>query len=384
MAAFLLSRNTGAPSEISTSTVGSLFPFESGGTGTGTRVGTTSQTGVSGAGTTASLPLLRQITSVPVAGAVSFTRNGGTYIRYVEKSTGNVYETNAASFGNNRLTNTTIPRVAKALWNRDGSQVVIQYLDDNTGIIKNFGAKINEAKNALEGAFLRDAIGEIAVAPDTDRIFYTIPFSADTIGTAANFDGTKTTNLFTSPFSEWLVSWPQAKIIAFTTKPSFAAAGYLYFLNTQTEAFDNILGGVSGLTALVSPDGKSVVYSESVQNSFILNLFTVSDRASSRLPVSTLPEKCVWTNDSVTLYCAASSAITPGGYPDVWYQGLVSFSDNIWKMNTKTGFVDLVIVAEDSAREPIDVIEPMLSQDGGYLIFINKKDQSLWSLRLAS
>src|SRR3989344_1693093 len=184
VAAFLLSRNTGAPSEISTSTVGSLFPFESGGTGTGTRVGTTSQTGVSGAGTTASLPLLRQITSVPVAGAVSFTRNGGTYIRYVEKSTGNVYETNAASFGNNRLTNTTIPRVAKALWNRDGSQVVIQYLDDNTGIIKNFGAKINEAKNALDGTFLRDAIGEIAVAPDTDRIFYTTLFSADTIGTA--------------------------------------------------------------------------------------------------------------------------------------------------------------------------------------------------------
>lgn len=382
-AAFFLSRNAGTPSGVATSTGGSLFPVETGGSRPGgAGMGTTSQTGAGAGGIAAPLPILRQITSVPVAGAIPIARDGKTYIRYVEKSTGNVYETEAASFGNNRLTNTTIPRVARALWGKSGSQVLIEYLDENTGGIKNFGAKINEEKKALEGTFLRDAISEIAVAPDTDRIFYTVPFSADTIGSAANFDGTKTTNLFTSPFSEWLVSWPYSKIIAFTTKPSFAAAGYLYFLNTQTEAFDKIMGGVAGLSALVSPDGKYVVYSESFQNSFTLNLFTVSDKTSSRLPVSTLPEKCVWGNDAVTLYCAAPSVIPPGGYPDVWYQGLVSFSDTIWKMNTKTGFVDLVIAAEDSAREPIDVVQPMLSPDGGYLIFINKKDQSLWSLKL--
>lgn len=383
-AAFFLSRNAGAPSGIATSTGGSLFPVESGGRLGGVGMGTTSQTGVGAGGIAAPLPALRQITSVPVAGAIPFARNGKTYVRYVEKSTGNVYETDAASFGNNRLTNTTIPRVARALWGKSGSQVIIEYLDENTAKIKNFGAKINEEKKTLEGAFLRDAISEMAVAPDTDRIFYTVPFGADTIGSVANFDGTKTTNLLTSPFSEWLVSWPYSKIIAFATKPSFAAVGYLYFLNTQTDAFDKIVGGVSGLSALVSPDGKYIAYSESVENSFTLNLFAVSDKTSSRLPVSTLSEKCVWANDAITLYCAAPSVIPPGGYPDVWYQGLVSFSDTIWKMNTKTGFVDLVIAAEDSAREPIDVIQPTLSPDGGYLIFINKKDQSLWSLKLAS
>ncbi|MBI2045997.1 MAG: hypothetical protein HYT28_01065 [Parcubacteria group bacterium] len=387
VAAFLLSRGKSVvPGEGGEGFFGDFFPTEGGGgqaPGAGTGIGTTSKQGISGKEASALLPALRQITTAPIAGAVAFSRNGKTYIRYIEKRTGNVYEADTASYGNNRITNTTIPGVAEAFWNHDGSQMVIRYIDKDTGAIKNFGAKINELKNTLEGAFLPDSIREIAVSPDADKIFYTLPFQTDTAGASANFDGTKTLNIFNSPFSEWRVSWPLSKTIALATKSSFAASGYLYFLNTQTEALNSVLSGVRGLLALPSPDGKYVLYSESTEDGFILNLFTRGNKAVTELPTSTLPEKCVWAKDSITLYCAAPLIIPMGKYPDAWYQGIVSFSDDIWKINTETGFIDLVMQLEDEARVPIDALNPALSPDEDYLIFINKKDSSLWSLRLA-
>lgn len=385
--AFFLSRGKGTlPSGAGTLGGGDFFPTEGGGGqagGTVTRATSTSALGLGG--NVATLPLLRQITPVPVAGAIVFSRDNKTYIRYVEKSTGNVYEASADLPENNRITNTTIPRVAKALWGHDGSSVVIRYADEDTGAIKNFSAKVDESKNALEGIFLRDDFGAIAIAPDANQLFYTIPFGADTIGATANFDGAKAANIFTSPFSEWLVSWPNQKTIAFATKPSFAAAGYFYFLNTQTKSFDKILGNIFGLTALASPDGKRIAYSESSRSTFSFNLLTVADRTRSRLSVTTLPEKCVWSkNDKVTLYCAVPPTVSVGGYPDDWYQGFVSFSDTFWKINAETGFTDSLMSSENKELQPIDAVEPKLSPDETLLLFINKKDESLWSLKLAS
>jgi dipeptidyl aminopeptidase/acylaminoacyl peptidase len=386
VAAFFLSRGISiAPGEDGErGPFGDFFPAEDGGGQApvvDTGVGDPTETSVSGKEATA-LSELRQITMAPVAGAVLFSRDGKTYIRYLEKRTGNAYEADSTSYDNNRLTNTTIPGVAKALWNRDGSQVVIRYTDTDTDTVKNFGANINELKNTLEGAFLPDAMREITTSPSSDKIFYTLSFQSDTAGVLSNFDGAKTLNIFTSPFSEWLISWFGSKTIALATKPSFGAAGYLYFLNTQTEALDSVLGDIKGLTALPSPDGKQVLYSRSDKGGFTLHVFTRADKTATELPIRTLPEKCVWAEDSITLYCAAPLSIPAGEYPDIWYQGLVSFSDDIWKINTETGFIDLVVILEDEARAEIDVIEPMLSTDGGYLIFINKKDSLLWGLKL--
>ena len=385
-AALFLSKDKSAvPSGAGTVGSGDLFPIESADRQWASGIGTTtSGTGVS-VGVVSELPILRQITPVPVAGAAVFARNNKTYIRYIEKSTGNVYEASADALGNIRITNTTIPRVAEALWSRDGSSVVIRYVDEETGTIKNFSAKVNESKSALEGIFLRDDFETITVSPDTDKLFYTMPFGADTIGATANFDSTKAANIFTSSFSEWLVSWPNPKMIAFATKPSSAAAGYLYFLNTQTKAFDKVLGNILGLTALASPDGKRIAYSQSSNNTFIFNLLNIANRVSTHLSVNTLPEKCVWSkNDNVTLYCGVPVSVSAGEYPDVWYQGIMSFPDSIWKINTETDFIDLVMQLENEVHEPIDVMEPALSPDETYLLFINKKDQSLWGLRLAS
>ena len=62
---------------------------------------------------------------------------------------------------------------------------------------------------------------------------------------------------------EWLVSWPNKETITLATKPSFAAAGYLFFLNSKTGGANKILSGINGLTSLVDGTAKNILYSES-------------------------------------------------------------------------------------------------------------------------
>ena len=70
-------------------------------------------------------------------------------------------------------------------------------------------------------------------------------------------------------------------------------------------------------------------------------------------------------------------------YPDAWYQGEVSFSDQIWKIDIQNGtaamIADPITIA---AGEEIDGIKLALDQSENYLFFVNKKDSFLWELNL--
>ena len=71
-----------------------------------------------------------------------------------------------------------------------------------------------------------------------------------------------------------------------------------------------------------------------------------------------------------------------GNYPDTWYQGLVSFSDNIWMINTETMASTLVSDLEKETANKIDVIDMQIDQNSNYLYFINKTNLTFWSLKL--
>ncbi|HEY4493853.1 MAG TPA: hypothetical protein VJB95_00235, partial [Candidatus Paceibacterota bacterium] len=190
--------------------------------------------------------------------------------------------------------------------------------------------------------------------------------------------GNKKTQVFDSPFTEWITSWPSAKLITLTTKASGAVPGYMYAINPDRKDLAFILGGVSGLTTLTSPSGKLVLYTDS---NLSLNIYNIDTKTASALALRTLPEKCVWGAGSDVIYCAVPKATPPGSYPDVWYQGEVSFNDQIWKIDVASGNTTLLIDPL-ALGEEIDGIKLALDEKGAYLLFINKKDSILWELEL--
>ncbi len=332
---------------------------------------------------------LRKITANPVAGDIAIDDGNEIIVRYVEKETGNVFDAPSSSLEITRVTNTTIPRIANAVFMPDGESVLLRLLGEDRETEETFLAKIEGGEGAegsvgaLTGVFLPPNITSFSVSPSGSSIFYILPQKSGSEGIETTNGGNRTSKIFSHPLKEWGVSYVSNKALALTTKPSFAVFGFLYLINTNSGDFIQTLGGIRGLSTLVQPKSSKILYSESVVNDILLNVIDIETGKKLTLPLSTLAEKCIWSKQREDIaYCAVPKNIPRGNYPDDWYQGKVSFSDALWEINTDTEETTLLVDPENVARESIDMVKLSLSPDETLLTFINKKDSSLWSFAL--
>ncbi|OIO32098.1 MAG: hypothetical protein CO088_04525 [Candidatus Yonathbacteria bacterium CG_4_9_14_0_8_um_filter_46_47] len=324
--------------------------------------------------------------------------------RYIERGRGYIFETNMSDVVEQTVSSQEHRKIYEAEWGNNGMQAIARYLNDDTGTIRSFVIKLGDGDvsdgtttptlKEVDGEFLPENITNLAVSnEDTNKVFFLtniaddyegshIPKSA--VGTIHNITTGNESAVFTSPFTQWLSYWPQKNIIALTTKPSGGVPGYLYFLNPTTGKLTKEIGDVKGLTTLVGPNGRTTIYSESASGKFETKLYDTGEHTFENFPINTLPEKCAWsTADSNVIYCANPQEIPQGMYPDAWYQGVVSFSDDIWMFDLSTGETRKIIdFKQESGGEELDGIKLATDPDGVFLFFINKKDLSLWALRL--
>ncbi len=345
--------------------------------------------------------ILHKLHSSPVAGVYAFTKRvAGTttqavIARYIERGLGHIYETNMSALKEERISNETRLKIYEALWGNAGNGVVIRYLGGDKGeTIQTYSMVLRDIKNATTteegkriesvGVFLPENISEIAVSQEKgDRLFYVLPTGDSSVGITAGFDGKKQIQVFDSPLKEWVPFWPNDKLITLTTKPSQNVPGFMYFLDAPTGKTTKVLGGINGLTTLTSPDGKNVLYSQSNGNGVGFYNYDVAKDLRTKLSLTTLPDKCVWSKlKKGVLYCGVPQTTPSGNLPDAWYQGVVSFSDDIWMIDTVTGLTTLLVSPSKVAGEEIDVTKLLLSPDESFLLFVNKKDSAPWSLKL--
>ncbi len=326
-----------------------------------------------------------QLTQVAIAGAANVP-NASTSVRYIEKATGHIYEINPNGKDRDRISNTTILKIFETHWNKDGDKVVSRYIDDEGVLpeIKSFSSVINAVSNSIEGVFLPSSVTEIAVSPQNDNVFYLNKpeVRGKTFGVVSDFENEKQDIIFSMPFGEFNVSWPSENIIALLTKPASGVKGFLYFLYPNTEKFEKVIGDVEGLGALVSPDGKKVIYSQNAKRNFSVKIFDVEEGSSNSFGVKTMPEKCVWSlSEENLVYCGVPKSLPRAEYPNDWYQGKISFNDSIWKIDIDSGETTLLL--ENANADAINLFfAGGEAESEKYLVFTNKKDNTLWSLKL--
>ncbi len=309
-------------------------------------------------------------------------------LRYVDRVTGNVYQTFVDKLDEKKFTTTVIPKVYDAYFGNNGQSVVMRYLKDVSSTITTFIGTLPKevlgadttSTNEIVGAFLPDNVKDISISPDKSKAFYVFTTGDNMVGTTVNFSDSKKVQIFSSPFTEWLTSWSGNTGFLVSTKPSSGILGYTYKVDSVSKSLIKVLGGVNGLTALGSPDGKSILYGD---NNLSLSLYNLTTKNSTLLGVRTLPEKCVWGKASDVLYCAVPKGIGSGPFPDSWYQGVSSFNDQIWKIDVTTGNTTMIL---DPSTEPngeeIDGTKLSLDDAQNYLFFVNKKDSFLWEFKL--
>ncbi|MEI7765137.1 MAG: hypothetical protein WCI93_00960 [bacterium] len=321
--------------------------------------------------------------TIPVAPTTEFAPS----VRYVERATGNVFQTFADKIYEQKFTNTVIPAVYDAYFGDNGNSVTMRYLKDEN-IIESFTGTMpkeilgadTSIGNELTGSFLPENITNINISPDKASIFYLFNTQNGSVGVTSSSAGDKKNQTFTSSFSEWLSEWPNQRMITLTTKPSFGVAGFMYAIDPVTKKMNKILDGVNGLTTLTSPSGKLVLYND---NSLALRIYDISTGDSTSAGIKTMSEKCTWNKTSTIIYCAVPNYVSGNNYPDIWYQGETSFSDDLWKINVETGSASNIADPLSFTRgEDIDGIKLSLDDNENYLFFVNKKDSYLWELKI--
>jgi len=340
------------------------------------------------------LARLTELYSNPTSGSMFFVnKSNQDVLQFVDRANGNVYQylPQPQSGQATRLTNTTIPKIEETVWSATGNSLIYRYLENDTDTINSFSGAIsissstNGGLGQVTGAFLDQNIAELVADPKGDKIFGLKEKSdgSGSSGILSNFDGTGKKQIFDSPVSFWNISWPATSIIAFTTKPTYKDFGYLFFFNTGSYTFSRILGDVAGLSTVTNGDASLVAYSGSENNAFGLSIYDVKNKTDKTITIPTLADKCVWSaKDDTVLYCGVPQTIPPDNYPDAWYQGTESFSDNIWMIDTKSAVATELYQTNPAQGENIDMMDLAMSPDDKYLSFTNKNDLSEWMLAI--
>jgi len=336
--------------------------------------------------------ILTQLTKNAISGAAYY---GTTTALYMEKITGHIYKINLDGTNKIRLSNATVPKSFEAKWSYKSDKMVVRYFEDPASesiklTVKTFLASIGHLLKAtstseaeLKGLALPSTISEVAVSSAEDKIFYLNDLGNNSVeGVVADFSNKNQKKIFELPFGEFNISWPTKDNIALLTKPSAKADGHLYFLNSKTGTLTKILGEIKGLTANVSPGGEKIVFSGVGRGGMESKIYDLKSNIISELGFATLADKCVWgkkNNPPVgrMVYCAVPARISGSNQPDDWYQGVVSFDDGFWSKNITTG-------ESGSLLSPFgaDIMNIFINDDESYLIFTDKNDGTLWSLKL--
>lgn len=347
-----------------------------------------------------SLKRLRQLVTVPTSGMTEVSRvnittsvvdgkvvsiSSTSYkLRYADKTTGNIFDIDPKTAVSTRITNTTIPNTHESIFTLGGEGVVYRYTNTE-GEIETYSAKLGSTNQdntrLISGVYLPKNIISLTVSPDKSTLFYIYPSGNETVGIKSDVDNKNLVQIFSSGFSEWLVSWINPRNINMTTKASGYATGYSYTLDPITKSFTKTIGNTTGLTVNTNMDGIHSLISEGGLNKLSLFLYSTTDRTSISLGLSTAPEKCVWSKKSLISYCFVPKYIS-GTMPDDWYQGVASWSDAVWKIDATNNLSTLEIDASLYSGTQIDAINPLLSYDETELYFINRYDDTVWVLDL--
>ena len=233
----------------------------------------------------------------------------------------------------------------------------------------------------LGGVFLTNNIVSMSVSPSSENLVYFTEQENNTVAIVLNFETRDLRQIFSSPFSEWAPYWTSEEGITVHTKPSGLVEGFIYTLDPETGNLNKFADNMLGLTGIINGTQNRLFISRGGTTITSQIMSTITGRRDN-VSFGTLPEKCVWSQDSVIIYCAVPDFIEQGLYPDDWYKGKVSFTDSIWSLNTQTGETRRVADLSLEGGEPFDVITPTIEENELYLFFVNKRTGEPWVLEL--
>jgi hypothetical protein len=299
-------------------------------------------------------------------------------IKYYLEKNGLVYS--SAFDGTNLapLTQNELPGLSDIIWSPDNKKVI--------GIFSSITPKkyfydFQTKKSVL----LNENIKSIAWAPSSDKIVYHYE-TADGLYnnlSVANPDGSSWHTIFQTRLTDLVVKWPTPNKIYIFNKPSGLTQGSLFAIDSDSGNFSKILADLYGLAASWSPDGQKMIYQATDQQGKNLKLYVAASDGSQpkELPVQTLIDKCIWSGDSQTLFCAVPQQVSEHAvWPDDYNLARVAISDDFYILNTAS--LTKTKIAGSDTTQSYDAQNLILAPNGDYLFFVSRKTQLIYAIKL--
>lgn len=344
-------------------------------------MGTTSSTG---AANQANKPAY--IEDINIIGLRPYKTSSGLTGLFINQENGHIY---ALDQQNNliRQTNTTLPSLASALVAINGKsgyllgrQVKGLESYDYLGEFSlSGGVGTSSQPGALKYTPLNFQPLNLALSPDNQKIAYLIAEGEKSGLYVSDWSFSKPKKVWTSDLGAWLISWPEANNLFIVDRPAFDYPGQVSQLNLKTGLNKKILSNINGLTISVSPDGNKLLYSKSLLSGFSLYVYNLTTKESVLLGINTLPEKCAW-QDASFVYCAVPRNIPSGRYPDDWYQGKISFADDLWKIDVSSKEKAKI----NTPRGNYDLTQLTIDPTGAWIYTVDKDSQKLQAFNLSN
>ncbi len=298
-------------------------------------------------------------------------------VRFIDRTSGNVYSYLAHARSLTRISNKTLPGVQLASWTPDGSRAYVQFLASTNGEEHVSTYALNA--DGGDGYLLENDLAEAQVAGSSTLITL-LTGSTGSVGSLSRADGSNQKTLFSSVLSSIVVHPTTGDLFA-TNKPSSHLNGYGFDINRITGSFSRILGPFPGLSVLPSPDGKNLVYSYTSNGTYYLRVYNMATHTSTALPLATLSEKCVWAANGLSVYCAVPTNLQ-GNLPDDWYQGVTVFTDRIWRIDLTQRVATLVLDPNQIGKVNVDAVNLTVDPNEDMLIFTDKHSGALYAYDL--
>lgn len=322
--------------------------------------------------TGARAPRLWQINQTPVAGA-SFMSGSTTIVRFVERSSGHVFDANPETGAVTRRTNTSLGTIYEAQIGA-GDILLLRTLDESGAtrtLSATFGTTTEDGLRDLE---TKDLGPSLAIAFRDEVPLLLLEDAGGSRLIASSTDDQE--SLFSSALTGWRILRTSPLVLAERAGSDILGSAF----RVDTQGRFKRIATERGLTIAAHPESDAFLIGED-SGKLTLSAHVTASSTRTTLPLATTADKCVWApGRSLTAYCAVPQGDVPQNFLDAWYRGLTHTTDHWFTVQAGAGTAERLFAPEGD-RE-LDVEYPQVDESARYILFINARDKSLWLLRI--
>lgn len=330
-------------------------------------------------------PNLWKISDDPVAGSRFVNdRNNNNGVWFIKKSSGNLFIADPQSRSVNQVATSSTQQVRNAYISSDGTVIIYQFLSEN-GDIQTYKTDVEEVENSdsqlkvTNGSFLPSNIYDADMSIDGDKLFYLRKtVTGKTVGVDYNLETNDRSRILNSEITEWRADYDQPDVITLHSPASDGLTGYAYHLDTESGRKTRLVDG-TGLTVKTNESGNLSLITKDSGNQYTTRVLNL-DSKETQLSIPTFSEKCTWQNASIFL-CGVPSEKQPQSISS-WYQGNISFVDNISVFNTESGDMNRLFTDEQIDKAKSDVVNIKIQKNFQDIIFKDKSTGDLWGYEM--